>query len=614
MTQPPSGSAADTDGAGVPAARARTAEAVATAALSKDSLFAQVARLVAAFWASRERNQLLLLAAALVAVVAATAYMQIRLNAWNRPFYDALTHKDIPQFISQLRVFAELAAVLLVLNVSQVWLNQTSRVVLRQGLVHDLLNEWLKPMRAFRLSNAGSIGQNPDQRLHADAQHLTDLMTDLGIGLLQSTLLLLSFIGVLWVSSQHMFLPFAGHRYYIPGYMVWCALFYASTASFLSWLVGRPLIGLDAERYAREANLRFALVRANEEIEGITIYGGEADEKGHLNRVFDSVLEVSRRIVGATTRLSWITSGYGWFTIVAPILVAAPTYLTGGMSFGELMLVVGAFNQVQTSLRWFVDNFSSIADWRATLLRVASFRGALVTMDSLGESTSRIDLEETGSPTIRLDDLQVAAPAGAINLSESPVDLAPGERVLISGERGEERTLLFRAMIGLWPWGSGRIARPPRESMMFLPERAYVPPGTLRTALCYPCATHEFDDAAAVRALTAVGLERLQPLLDTTERWDQRLNDDEKQLLAIARVILQRPQWVVLNEALEILDPASRRRTEALFSGDLARVGLINIGRETDREFFMRRVQLRTDPQGPTFSPGDRVATLTLTP
>jgi len=614
MTLPPSGSAADTDGAGVPAARARTAEAVATAALSKDSLFAQVARLVAAFWASRERNQLLLLAAALVAVVAATAYMQIRLNAWNRPFYDALTHKDIPQFISQLRVFAELAAVLLVLNVSQVWLNQTSRVVLRQGLVHDLLNEWLKPMRAFRLSNAGSIGQNPDQRLHADAQHLTDLMTDLGIGLLQSTLLLLSFIGVLWVSSQHMFLPFAGHRYYIPGYMVWCALFYASTASFLSWLVGRPLIGLDAERYAREANLRFALVRANEEIEGITIYGGEADEKGHLNRVFDSVLEVSRRIVGATTRLSWITSGYGWFTIVAPILVAAPTYLTGGMSFGELMLVVGAFNQVQTSLRWFVDNFSSIADWRATLLRVASFRGALVTMDSLGESTSRIDLEETGSPTIRLDDLQVAAPAGAINLSERHVDLAPGERVLISGERGEERTLLFRAMIGLWPWGSGRIARPPRESMMFLPERAYVPPGTLRTALCYPCATHEFDDAAAVRALTAVGLERLQPLLDTTERWDQRLNDDEKQLLAIARVILQRPQWVVLNEALEILDPASRRRTEALFSGDLARVGLINIGRETDREFFMRRVQLRTDPQGPTFSPGDRVATLTLTP
>jgi putative ATP-binding cassette transporter len=232
-------------------------------------------------------------------------------------------------------------------------------------------------------------------------------------------------------------------------------------------------------------------------------------------------------------------------------------------------------------------------------------------MDSLGESTSRIDLKETESPTIRLDDLQVAAPAGAICLSERQVDLAPGERVLISGERGEERTLLFRAMIGLWPWGSGRIARPPRESVMFLPERAYVPPGSLRTALCYPCATHEFDEAATARALAAVGLERLQPLLDTTERWDQRLNDDEKQSLAIARVILQGPQWVVLNEALEVLDPASRQRIEALFSGELAHVGLIDIGRETHKGFFVRRVQLRTDPQGPTFSPSDRLATAT---
>jgi vitamin B12/bleomycin/antimicrobial peptide transport system ATP-binding/permease protein len=611
MTQPPSESTAAARGAPVPAAEVRTAEAVAAAALTKDSLFTEVARLAAAFWASRERNQLLMLAAGLIAVVASTAFVQIRLNAWNQPFYDALTHKDIPAFITQLGVFAELAAILLVLNVSQVWLNQTSRVVLRQGLVHDLLNEWLKPLRAFRLSNAGVIGQNPDQRLHADAQHLTDLMTDLGIGLLQATLLLLSFIGVLWVSSQHMFLPLAGHRLHVPGYLVWCALFYAGTASFLSWLVGHPLIALDAERYAREANLRFALVRANEEIEGITIYGGEADEQRHVNRVFDSVLEVSRRIVGATTRLTWITAGYGWFTIVAPILVAAPSYLTGEMSFGQLMLVVGAFNQVQTSLRWFVDNFSSIADWRATLLRVASFRGALATMDSLGERISRIDLEETDDPGIRLDDLQVATPAGAVRLSERRVDLAPGERVLITGERGAELALLFRAIIGLWPWGSGRIARPARASVMFLPARAYMPPGTLRTALCYPCATHDFDDAATARALAEVGLERLAPLIDTTERWDQRLNDDEKQLLAIARVMLQRPRWVVLNGTFDVLDPVSRSRIEALFTGALAHVGVIDLGQDRHHEgFFMRRVRLLTDPQGPTFSPGDRVATL----
>jgi len=610
MTLPPSAPTS-----GTPAAartEAASEDTLAPYDFTKDNLFAQIKRMAGAFWAARERNQLLLLCAGLVIVVAATAAMQIRLNAWNRPFYDALTHKDIPGFVRQLVVFAELAAVLLVLNVSQVWLNQTSRVVLRQGLVHDLLNEWLKPTRAFRLSNAGPIGQNPDQRLHADAQHLTELMTDLGIGLLQATLLLLSFIGVLWVLSQHMVVPFAGHRLQVPGYMVWCALLYAGTASCLSWRVGRPLITLDAERYAREADLRFALVRANEEIEGITIYGGESDEKDHLNQVFATVLEVSRRIVGATTQLTWVTAGYGWFTIVAPILVAAPSYLTGEMSFGELMVAVGAFNQVQTSLRWFVDNFSTIADWRATLLRVASFRGAVATMDSLGESTSRIDLEEGPTPAIHIDDLQVAAPGGAIRLSETHLELMPGERVLIAGERGADRTQLFRALIGLWPWGKGRIVRPARESMMFLPARAYVPPGTLRTALCYPCSTHDFDAPATERALAAVGLERLTPLLDTTARWDRQLNDDEKQSLAIARVLLQRPQWLVLNGVFEGLDAASRRRIEAVLARELAGVGLIDIGKQEENAgFFTRIFQLLTDAGGPSFSPTEKAATLT---
>ena len=610
MTLPPSAPTS-----GTPAAartEAASEDALAPYDFTKDNLFAQIKRMAGAFWAARERNQLLLLCGGLVIVVAATAAMQIRLNAWNRPFYDALTHKDIPGFVRQLVVFAELAAVLLVLNVSQVWLNQTSRVVLRQGLVHDLLNEWLKPTRAFRLSNAGPIGQNPDQRLHADAQHLTELMTDLGIGLLQATLLLLSFIGVLWVLSQHMVVPFAGHRLQVPGYMVWCALLYAGTASCLSWRVGRPLITLDAERYAREADLRFALVRANEEIEGITIYGGESDEKDHLNQVFATVLEVSRRIVGATTQLTWVTAGYGWFTIVAPILVAAPSYLTGEMSFGELMVAVGAFNQVQTSLRWFVDNFSTIADWRATLLRVASFRGAVATMDNLGESTSRIDLEEGPTPAIHIDDLQVAAPGGAIRLSETHLELMPGERVLIAGERGADRTQLFRALIGLWPWGKGRIVRPARESMMFLPARAYVPPGTLRTALCYPCSTHDFDAPATERALAAVGLERLTPLLDTTARWDRQLNDDEKQSLAIARVLLQRPQWLVLNGVFEGLDAASRRRIEAVLARELAGVGLIDIGKQEESAgFFTRMFHLLTDAGGPSFSPTEKAATLT---
>ena len=578
-------------------------------AVSKDSLFSQVTRMASAFWAARERNTLLLLAVGLIVVVAATAYMQVRLNAWNKPFYDSLTRRDMAEFTQQLRVFAELAAVLLVLNVAQMWLNQTSKVMLRQGLGHDLLNQWLKPLRAFRLSKAGWMGVNPDQRMHADAQHLTDLTTDLGIGLLQATLLLLSFIGVLWVLSQRMIVPFAGQHLHVPGYMVWCAILYAGTASFFSWLVGRPLIVLNAERYAREADLRFALVRANEQIEGITIYGGEADERDHLNRVFDTVLEVSRRIVAAVTRLTWITAGYGWFTIVAPILVAAPSYLAGQMTFGELMMAVGAFNQVQTSLRWFVDNFSSLADWRATLLRVASFRSTVMTMDVLGHTESRIDLEESSRPSIRIDDLCIAAPSSAITLSEAHLELKPGEHVLIVGERGVERALVFRAIIGLWPWGSGRITRPSRQSVTFLPASAYMPPDSLRAALAYPHAAEAYEDQAITRALADVGLEHLRPQLDAIERWDRVLNDDEKQRVAFARVILQRPRWLVLNGALDVLDASSRTRIETIFTRQLRDIGIIDFGEgKTPDPFFTRTVRLVTDPQGPCFRPAGQLA------
>jgi putative ATP-binding cassette transporter len=544
------------------------------------------------------------LAGALVVVVGATAYMQIRLNSWNRPFYNALTNKDLPGFLSQLVIFAELAGILLVLNVAQMWLNQTSKVVMRQGLVNDLLDEWLKPKRAFRLSNSGVIGANPDQRLQADAQHLTDLSTDLGIGLLQSTLLLLTFIGVLWALSSGQFLPFAGRDFSPPGYLVWCALVYAGAASYLSWRVGRPLIDLNAERYAREADFRFALVRINEHIDGITLYGGEADERDGLNGVFGSVLDISRQIVSAVTRLTWVTAGYGWFTIIAPILVAAPAYFQSQMSFGELMVIVGAFNQVQTALRWFVDNFSNLADWRATLLRVARFRKAIMKMDDLGQATSQIQFTEAADPSIKIDDLHVASPMGCVMLSQPHANMTAGERVLITGDNGEHKALLFRAVGGLWPWGSGQITHPVRHSIMFMPVRAYIPPGSLRAAVAYPHPSEDYNAPAIVNALAAVGLEHLEPHLEKENRWDRELTDNEKQCVAFARVILQRPRWVVVNDALDVLDPESRTRIRKLFEGEYADVGIVNIGHDQpDSALYGRKLRIVVDTLGVTFAP-----------
>ena len=468
-----------------------------------------------------------------------------------------------------------------------------------------ILAEWLSPVRAFRLSQAGDIGANPDQRIQEDAKHLTELTTDLGIGLLQSTLLLLSFIGVLWVLSDKMVLAMAGYPFVPQGYMVWCALIYAGLASFVSWRVGRRLIPLNAERYAREADFRFALVRANEEVEGVTLYGGETDERARLQGIFSVVVAVAERLVRAVTGLTWVTAGYGWFTIAAPILVAAPAYFGSGLTFGELMMLVGAFNQVQQSLRWFVDNFSSIADWRATLLRVASFRNTLSTIDDLGQNVSQIELAETDDGCIRMDDLAIAAPSTCVMPGEQHVELKPGERVLVIGDEAQE-ALVFRAVSGLWPWGAGRIARPPRESIIFMPAPGYVPPGTLRSFLSYPRSGEASDPVTVSKVLATVGLDHLKPLLDQEDRWDRRLSDAEKQCLSVARVILQKPRWVVLNGAMVGLDPETRRRIEAVFGRDLADVGVLNIGRYPNESgFFTRSLRLAHDPNGPCFKPFD---------
>ena len=252
--------------------------------------------------------------------------------------------------------------------------------------------------------------------------------------------------------------------------MVWCALAYTGTASWISWLIGHPLAQLYADRYAQEAELRFALVRLNEHIDSVSLYGGEEGEKRHLNTELNDILRVMWRIVDATTRLTWITAGYGWSTIIAPILIAAPGYFGGNLSFGALMMAVGAFIQVQQSLRWFIDNFSTIADWRATLHRVAGFRETVINMDRVGATETHIEFVKVPGNTVTFDNLEIATPSGCTMLSEQYVQIALGERVVIVGAPGTGKTLLFRAIAGLWPWGSGRVALPSTDGVMFVPR------------------------------------------------------------------------------------------------------------------------------------------------
>ncbi|HEV2702382.1 MAG TPA: ABC transporter ATP-binding protein/permease [Steroidobacteraceae bacterium] len=553
-------------------------------------LLPQLASMWHALIQSSVRDSLLLLGSVLIAVVVGTALGQIRLNAWNRPFYDALSHHDLDGFLRQLGVFAIIAGVLLVLNVAQKFLTETLKLKLREGLVKDLIGHWLRPMRPFRLANAGDIGVNPDQRVHEDARHLTELTADLATGLLQATMLVVMFIGVLWQISSGFRFHFHDRYYSVPGYMVWAAILYAGSASLLSYAAGRSLIKRNADRYQRESELRIGLVRANEYADAIALAGGEADEARHVERDLAAVLAATWRLVLGLTNLTWITSGYSWFTLVAPIIAAAPLYFFGNLSFGGLMMAAGAFTQVQGSLRWFVDNFSVIADWRATLLRVASFRTAVTDMDSLHRVESQITYEVGAADEYLIEKLEVSSPAGATRLKENKILMKPGERVLIVAEPGAGKTLLFRALAGLWPWGSGSVTRPKGESIYHMPRSAYWPPGSMRAALAYPSEPDEIKDGVYKDALRDLKLQEFEPMLDKDRDWKEELNQDQLTRLAFVRLLIHDPPWVVIDEVLDFVDADSRILVSDVLARRMKDSTIIHIGRELPHDKTFRSV------------------------
>ncbi|HZD54092.1 MAG TPA: ABC transporter ATP-binding protein/permease, partial [Woeseiaceae bacterium] len=527
--------------------------------------------------------------AAITFVLVANMFGQVRLNEWNGAFFDAVEQRNAEAFLWQLVVFLVIVAFLLVLVVSQTWLQQRFKIRLRERLTHVLLDAWLEPNRIYQLGHTGKAGSQPDQRLQEDCRLFSELSTSLGVGMLNSLLLLVSFIGVLWMLSSYATFTFHGREVVIPGYMVWIAIGYAAIGSGLTWLVGRPLIGLNTERYAREADLRFAVVRVNESAESVALYSGEPDERRNLDRCLEAVLGATRRLSGALARLTWITSGYGWLAIVVPILAAAPGYFTGRLSFGEMMMVVGAFNQVQAALRYFVDQFPTIADWRSSVLRVAMFRQAAIDLDRIIAENPRIEIRPHPDGWLTFENLSIALPDGSIIIDEATAEVRPGERVLIMGESGSGKSTLFRAVAGLWPWGSGLIRIPPPEGIMFLPQKPYLPLGTLRAAISYPAAPDTFDDATVRRALELCGLGDFAGALDRDERWDQTLSVGQQQRVAFARVLLHRPRWVFMDEATSALDEESQASMLSLFETELVDASVLSIGHRPGLEGFHTR-------------------------
>jgi vitamin B12/bleomycin/antimicrobial peptide transport system ATP-binding/permease protein len=522
-------------------------------------------------------------------VTIANMFGQVELNDWNGRFFDAVGRKDLSGFVSDLWTFLVIIAVLLALTVAQTFLQERLKFRLREWITRHLLVEWLRPLRVYQLSFAGEYGRNPDQRIQEDTRLLGDYSADLGCGLVYSLLQIVAFVGVLWSLSARVTFQVAGYDIAIPGYMVWCALAYALIGSGLTWIVGRPLIALNGERYAREAEFRFALVRVNESGESIALHGGEHDEQRHLEAALAAVVDTMRRISSSLAHLTWITSGTGWLSLVVPILVAAPAYFGGNLTLGGLIMVAGAFTQVQGAMRWFVDNFSRLADWRAAVHRIARFREALDNLPAIEEDAEEIKRALHPDGHLAFEAVRILLPDGHIIIDDATVSITPGERVLIVGDTGRGKSTLFRAVAGLWPWGSGTILTPPPEAMAFLPQRPYLPLGTLRNALSYPSAPDAFPDADVRKALERCDLGSLTAKLDQTERWDKELSLGEQERLAFARLLLHKPGWVFLDEATAALDEESQRRVMRLFDDELKQTTVLSIGHRPDLAVYHTR-------------------------
>lgn len=511
----------------------------------------QVGFMASAFWRTHARDRILALAVALLVIILTTVYAQYRLNQWNVPFYNAIERRDLDEFMVQLGVFALIGGSLLLLNVVQTYLNQITALHMREGLARDLVDEWLRPQRALKLLHMRTMGVNPDQRLHEDARNLSELTTSLAIGLVNATILLVSFIGVLWTISETFSFQFNGERVTIPGYMVWAALGYAGLASILSNIVGRRLPDLNAERYAKEAELRFALMHTNENILAITLARGEDRERDRVQNAITVVLHVIRRLARGYTNLTWVSAGFGWLSTVAPILIAAPVYFAGHLTFGGLMMAVGAFNQVYGALRWYVDNFRQIADWKATLMRVSTFRKVLLALDETpGAGDLRYPQTEQDRLVLRGVELYTASPGTPRNHGlRLPADetILPGEHIMINGDVGANRRLLFEALAGIWP------------------------------------------------ALERVGLSPLVAALDLTERWDRKLSEEDQARLRLANLFLIEPRWLVLDDILEGLEADVQLELAATLA-ELDNAAIIYIGRCEAFDSVLKPRQLHLQP------------------
>ncbi len=561
------------------------------------STLAIVWRIAAPYFRSEDKLAGLTLLAAVIAIELALVGNSVLVNQWRNRFYNALQEKDWDGFVREIIVFSVLATVLVVLSIYQLYLNQWLQIRWRRWMTTKYLGEWLHDANHYRMQLQGDAADNPDQRITDDIKLFVDQTLNIGVGLLSAVVTLASFVIILWglstVSPLHIF----GREFAIPGYLVWGALIYAIFGTALTQWIGSPLVNLDFQQQRYEADFRFSLVRVRENSEQIALLQGESAERQRLSERFGRVVDNWYGIMSRTKRLTAFTQSYAQAAEIFPYILVAPAYFADKIQLGGMMQTASAFGSVQQALSFFVSAYRSLAEWRAVVARLDGFETAITSAATLATSANSIDIvSSTGSDRIDLQQLLVRLPNGTPLVSADGFSINGNERTLVTGPSGAGKSTLFRAIAGVWPFGSGSIAIPAKATLMMLPQRPYFPIGSLKAAIVYPAEASAFSADKISDVLIAVGLPQLAPRLQEEAHWNRMLSLGEQQRLGLARALLHEPQYLFLDEATASLEEASEARLYQLLEERLPATTIVSIGhRSTLEAFHQRNVELARD-------------------
>lgn len=553
------------------------------------------------FWGRDGDRLAWILSLGLLVLVLLTVAAQYGINLWTRTIFDALEARDAAAVLLLSAIFFPLAAATIGLGVLNVYARMSTQRRWRAWLSSNVLNEWIKNGRYYQLNFVSGDHQNPEGRLTEDLRISTDAPVDFLVGVVTATLSALTFITVLWAIGGALTISIGDTIIHIPGFLVIAAVIYAVLASGAMIVVGKRFVDVSEAKNQAEAEYRYILTRVREHGESIALLGGDEEERAGLDRSLMMVLRRWRDLCIQHMRTTVVSQSSSIVAPVIPIILCAPKFLDGSMSLGQVMQAASAFTIVQAAFNWLVDNYPRLADWSACARRVASL---MVSLDSLGkaeagEGFNRIKRGESKDAALRLRDFSVSLDNGTAVVDDTDAVIKKGERVLVVGESGSGKSTLVRAISGLWPWGGGEIEIQADSRLFLLPQRPYIPVGTLRRAIAYPGAAEDWDLDRMAEVLDQVGLGHLKDRIEEDAPWDQILSGGEKQRITIARALLHRPDIIVLDEATSALDPNSQDALMKLLSDEMEGLTIISVGHRPELEqFHSRKLTLERRPGG----------------